>query len=363
VRVSLVTSRDLASKYWSSLYPIHNILPPLIPRTAFRSTVSWAYSRIIHYYNRERTFMRWIGDHADMWDGIHFQDYELWFAPRHFRSLRARGKHLFFTVHNIYPHSYLSGKIEARYQLAGRRAAFRLCDALFVHSETLRRQLAEFLGPGHPPIFVTPHGVWDSADGEIAAASAEERVQRRYLLFFGVIRRNKGLPTLLRAMEELTDCTLTVAGSPNDPRYQEQVRAMVERLPSGRVELIDRFVEDDEMARLFSHSSLVILPYTFFSAQSGVLHDALAYGLPIVATDVGSLGESVRQWGIGRVVPPNDDVALAGAIREMLTPSRYQQASTAVERVRRELSWERAAETAIEAYLSVCRGGSNGIAG
>lgn len=363
VQVSLVTSRDLVPEYRTSLYPIHDILPPLLPRSAFRSPVTWGCSRIVHYHKRERTFLRWIEKHRSACEAIHFQE-PMWFAPQHFRLLKARGVHLFYTVHNVYPHRYLAHKFKAPHylQLSRRRTALRLCDALFVHTENLRKELAEFLGAGHPPIFVAPHGVWNPADNAHTVNSAEERVRRRHLLFFGVARRNKGLHTLLRAMERLADCTLTVAGPPEESRYQEKVRAMVEQLPPGRVEHIDRFVEEDEMARLFNQSSLVILPYISFTAQSGVLHDALSYGLPVVATDVGALGESVRQWGIGQVVPPGDDVALAGAIREMLTPHCYLQATEAIDHVRTDLSWERAAETMIEAYRSITLGGSKAIA-
>ncbi len=364
VRVSLVTGRDLDPKYRTRLYPIHDILPPLLPRSTFRSILGWGYSRVMHYYRRETTFLRWIRDHDEECDGIHFQEYTIWLAPRHFRWLKARGKRLFFTVHNIYPHSYTPGKprVADFLLLYWRRTALRLCNALFVHSENLRGQLAEFLGPGHPPIFVTPHGVWNSAGDGPAAANPEERVRRRHLLFFGVIRPNKGLHILLAAMEDLDDCTLTVAGQPQDVRYQEQIRAMVKRLPPGRVELMDRFVDDDEMVRLFERSSLVVLPYTSFAAQSGVLHDALAHGLPVVVTEVGALGESVRSWGIGQVVPPNDDAALAAAIRQMLNPSCYVQASGAVDRVKNDLSWDRVAEIVIEAYRHVRRDGSKAIA-
>ena len=360
VQVSLITSRDLDPKYRTSLYPIYDILPPLLPRSAFRSTLVWGYSRVMHYRRRERTFLRWIEDHDDSCEGIHFHEYTMWLAPRHFRWLKARGKRLFCTIHNIYPHGYTPGKIRGAESLliCWRRIAFRLCDALFVHSEILQRQLAEFLGPGHPPIFVTPHGVWKFADDNLTVTSPEERLRRRQLLFFGVIRPNKGLHVLLDAMEDLVDCTLTVAGQPQDVRYLEQIRAMVRRSPSGRIELVDRFVEDDEMIRLFDQSSLVVLPYTSFTAQSGVLHDALAHGLPVVATDVGALGESVRSWDIGQVVPPNDAAALAAAIRRMLTPDRYVRASGAVSRASKDLSWNRVAEVLIEAYRSIWRAGS-----
>lgn len=360
VQVSLITSRDLDPKYRTPLYPIYDILPPLLPRSAFRSTLGWGYSRVMHYRRRERTFLRWIEDHDDACQGVHFHEYTMWLAPRHFRWLRERGKLLFCTIHNIYPHGYTPGKpgVVGSLLLRWRRVAFRLCDALFVHSENLQRHLAEFLGPGHPPIFVTPHGVWKPAGDNLTAASPEERLRRRHLLFFGVIRPNKGLHILLDAMEDLADCTLTVAGQPQEVRYLERIRAMVRRLPSGRIELVDRFVEDDEMVRLFDQSSLVVLPYTSFTAQSGVLHDALAHGLPVVATDVGALGESVRSWDIGQVVPPNDYAALAAAIRQMLTPERYAQASAAVNRASENLSWNHVAEILIEAYRSTWRDGS-----
>jgi glycosyltransferase involved in cell wall biosynthesis len=357
IRVSLVTSRDLASEYRTDRYPIYDVLPRLLPRSAFRSPVTWGLSRVVHYYKRETAFLRWIEKHGSACDAVHFQEYTMWLAPRHLRSLKARGIRLFFTVHNVYPHRHTPGKprVTDPLLLHWRRTAFRLCDGLFVHTESLREQLAEFLGGEHPPIVVTPHGVWSSADAARAVTDVEERVGRRRLLFFGVARPNKGLHTLLRAMEGLDDCTLTVAGQPAEPRYQEQIQAMAKRLPQGRVELIDRFIEDEEMGRIFGQSSLVVLPYISFAGQSGVLHDALAYGLPVVATDVGALGESVLRWGIGQVVPPGDDVALAGAVREMLTPHRYVQASRAVDRARADLSWDRSAEIMIEAYRSTAR--------
>lgn len=356
VQVSLVTSRDLDPSYRTSLYPIHDVLPPLRHRSTFRNTMHWGVSRTSYYVRRERNFLRWIGK-GNPCEGIHFQEYTPWLAPRHFRLLRARGKRLFFTVHQI---NYAPSTPEVLYplHLYWSRTALRLCDALFVHTEDLKGQLAELLGPWHPPIFVTPHGVWNSVNDVGTAPSTEDRVQRRRLLFFGVNRREKGLDILLRAMKGLDDCTLTVAGPPQESRYQEQVRALAGQLPPGQVELIDRFVEDDERARLFEQSSLVILPYTYFTGQSGVLHDALAHGLPVVATDVGALGESVRHWGIGQVVPPNEDAALAGAIHEMLAPQRYADATAAADRVRRNLSWNRTAEITIEAYRSVVRGES-----
>ena len=123
----------------------------------------------------------------------------------------------------------------------------------------------------------------------------------------------------------------------------------------GRVELIDRFVSEQEVADLFGRSSLVVLPYTSFAAQSGVLHQALTYALPVVVSDVGALGESVRRWGVGEVVPPGDERALAWAIEQVLDPGRYRAAVESIACIRNELTWTRTAEATIEVYRSIVR--------
>jgi glycosyltransferase involved in cell wall biosynthesis len=264
---------------------------------------------------------------------------------------------LFFTVHHLGGYRFLPKKLQAIYPRFLRdylyRTALRRCDALFVHTEGTRQEVRELLGEEHPPIFITHHGVWDSTNDATIVVDPKERVERRRLLFFGRLHPDKGVTVLLRAMERLADCTLTIAGQPIDTEHHEVIQTLVEQMPPGRVELIDRFVEDDEMERLFEQSSLVVLPYIHSPGQSGILLDALAHKLPVVVTDVGVLGESVRRWGIGELVPPNDDAALADAIREMFAPDRYAQVIEAIDRVSTNLSWNRAAEITSEVYRSV----------
>jgi hypothetical protein len=84
VGVSLVTSRDLQPSNRTSPYPIYDILPPLAPRSAFRSTPQWGMSRVSHYLRRERAFLSWLEEDAPC-RVIHFQEYTPWLAPRRFR--------------------------------------------------------------------------------------------------------------------------------------------------------------------------------------------------------------------------------------------------------------------------------------
>jgi glycosyltransferase involved in cell wall biosynthesis len=61
-----------------------------------------------------------------------------------------------------------------------------------------------------------------------------------------------------------------------------------------------------------------VLPYTSFQSQSAVLQDAYANSVPLIVSDVGALGSTVRSEGTGWVVPPSDANALAEAIIESL---------------------------------------------
>jgi glycosyltransferase involved in cell wall biosynthesis len=321
----------------------------MVPRKEFSNPLSWAASRLTYYARRARIFLDWAASRRDL-DVVHFQEYTPWLAPRDCRALRRRGLALAFTVHNIhihYSHNYLHKFVRD----SSLRAAWRGCDALLVHSAGLTGALADFLGPGHPPIHVTEHGVWRGHG--LSGPRGAEPGPRDRLLFFGAIRPNKGLHVLLRAMERLPGCDLTVAGAPEQDTYHDQVRALARRLPPERVELVDRYVPEGEVPGYFERSRLVILPYTYFASQSGVLHQALAFGRPVVATDVGALGECVRRWGIGAVVAPDDDRALAEGIERALEPENYRAAVEAIARVRGDLTWTRMAEATIDVYRSI----------
>jgi glycosyltransferase involved in cell wall biosynthesis len=298
-------------------------------------------------------FLSWLREHPHV-RGIHFQEYTPWLAPFHFRWLKRRGYRLFYTVHNIQPHPG-SSLMPQPIADAGYRSAWRSCDALFVHTDGLRQMLSDFLGPGHPPIFITPHGVWTEDRARADTRPPDERSRLKHLLLFGEIRPNKGVGILLDAMQLIPDYRLTVAGQPSSPDYGKEISRLVEECSHERVRLLDRFIADEEVAQLFWECSILVLPYTSFASQSGVLYDAIAYGTPVVATDVGALGESVRGFGIGRVVPANAPAELATAVQILSEPEPYRAASSAAIRAREELSWLVTAERTSAIYRSFFR--------
>src|SRR5947208_16898604 len=66
VSAELVTSVDLAPENQTTCYPIHRILPRLVPRGEFANQVSWATSRFVYYARRERAFLDWVAGRRDI---------------------------------------------------------------------------------------------------------------------------------------------------------------------------------------------------------------------------------------------------------------------------------------------------------
>jgi glycosyltransferase involved in cell wall biosynthesis len=166
------------------------------------------------------------------------------------------------------------------------------------------------------------------------------------------MRRNKGLHLMLDALRHLPGRRLVLAGAFPEPALAAEVRARVaaERLP---VEVLDRAVPEAEVPALFAGAALAVLPYGEFHAQSGVLHLAIGYGLPVVVTDVGALGEEVRRHGIGGVAPPADAEALARTVRATLEPRAWEAARARGLALARTLSWAPAAALTLDAYRRV----------
>jgi glycosyltransferase involved in cell wall biosynthesis len=229
------------------------------------------------------------------------------------RWVRRVGRPTVLTAHDVVPRR--EGALPAWHKALG------LVDRVIVHSQRAAEQLRDF----HPevirhPVFEgkplgPPHGTT--------------------LLFFGLIRDYKGLDVLLRALPRIPDARLIVAGDPLDPIQPDE---------RDRVEWRLRYIDEPEVAELMEQAAVVVLPYRKLDS-SGVLATAIGYRRPVVVSDVGSLGEIVREFGAGLVVPPGDEAALAAACSSMLGDERVlQQAYEGAAKAAASLTWDAAAQ-------------------
>ena len=131
------------------------------------------------------------------------------------------------------------------------------------------------------------------------------------VLFFGVVRQYKGLDLLLQAFGSLdASFRLTIVGMCKDPSYTAELQGLIDSDPiPGRIEWRNAFVEEHEIPGLFAQADVLALPYRHID-QSGVVFQALRHGVPIVATNVGSLNHYVTPE-VGIIVERVDARAVA----------------------------------------------------
>ena len=165
-------------------------------------------------------------------------------------------------------------------------------------------------------------------------------------------------PTLLRAMEELPGYSVTIAGQPDDAEYfAAEILPRVKNLrAAGReVDLRDQFVADEEVGKLFMTHSAIVLPYTKgFVAQSGVAFMALAYDLPMVASEAGGLRDLLGQFKVGVTFEDYTPAGLATAVRSLCEGSENLAAQ--IRAAREYYSWDVAAMETVAGYRAALWG-------
>ena len=233
----------------------------------------------------------------------------------------------------------------------GWRRVFESVDRVVVHSRRAVDELAG-LGVARDRLARIPHPVFDPDPSPDVPRSSGST-----LLAAGVIRSDKGIDLVIRALPDIArrvpDVRLNVAGDPLDPVVPLQ--ELARRLGiAERVVWRLGFLPDAELDSLIADATLVVLPYRRRVDSSGVLAMALGRGRPVVASDVGSLGESVREFGAGEVVPPEDVGALSEACVRLLTdPDARARAVEGALAARGTLTWEASAELHETLYAGI----------
>jgi glycosyltransferase involved in cell wall biosynthesis len=222
--------------------------------------------------------------------------------------LRRRGVKVIVEFHEVQDPGESEMPLVAAYVRRVAPWLFRRADGYVVHSEYDRALLHERFALPERPTAVIPHATYDHyRQGNYERTAPEDACN---LLFFGLIRPYKGLDVLLAAFEQLSDDEaqgfwLTIVGESWEDAAAT-IRAVEASPRRDRITLVNRYVTD----------AAVVLPY-HRSSQSGALHIAMNYGLPVVVSSVGGLVEAVDGYDGAALVPPADPAALARAVRAL----------------------------------------------
>ena len=117
------------------------------------------------------------------------------------------------------------------------------------------------------------------------------------------------------------------------------------------MEIINDFIPLADVAGLFQRSTLSVLPY-IEASQSGVANLSYGMGVPVVASDIGGLGELVKSGEDGLLVPAGDVQALAEAIIHLLSDTQLQEKmrAAALKRCQQDLNWSNIAAQTVQVY-------------
>ena len=141
------------------------------------------------------------------------------------------------------------------------------------------------------------------------------------LLFFGYVRKYKGLDILIEAFPKILSSNhkarLLIVGEfyDNPSEYFDLIKKLnIE----DKVKVINQFVPNEDVAKYYQVSDVVILPYRS-ATQSGILNVAYGFYKPVIVTDVGGLAEFVDERKTGFVVNPNSPDAIAEGVQKFIS--------------------------------------------
>ncbi|MDK2831291.1 MAG: hypothetical protein PWQ75_1043 [Methanolobus sp.] len=185
-------------------------------------------------------------------------------------------------------------------------------EGYITHSNTDRQLVSDRYGIKLDKIHVIPHGLYNQYGAPIDSTKAKKYLtisDKFVILSFGLIRKYKGIPNLIKAFELLPEeitkqSRLLIVGEIWEDRKLIQDTIESSKYAS-QIKLVDEYVPDEMIPLYFSAADVVVLPYTRAS-QSGIAHIAMAFGKPVVVSKVGGLVDSMKDYSGTYYIVPDD---------------------------------------------------------
>ena len=264
------------------------------------------------------------------------------FAVISFIAKKISKAKILFICDNVIPHEKRFG------DKFFTKLAFSQADYFIVMSKTVEEDLKVF-NKGKPYKLIQ-HPVYNIFGEKVSKTEAKEFINKEYnidvtnekvILFFGYIRKYKGLNYLIDAMPEILkkiNLKLLVVGEfyDDENKYMEQIKSL--NLKES-IKVISDFVPDTNVKYFFSACDVAVLPYSD-ATQSGIIQIAYHYDKPVIATDVGGLAEVVRNDETGFIIEPKSSKAVAEAVIKFYEEDLEEKFSRNASEEKKKFTWE-----------------------
>ncbi|QTC40449.1 glycosyltransferase family 4 protein [Bacillus sp. V3] len=195
--------------------------------------------------------------------------------------------------------------------------------SVFVHGDYTRKGIEEFYKT--QKVCAIPYGI-DMINREKVLCKNDKKNHstENKILFFGGLRKDKGIERLSKIVSLLPDMEFIIAGNKGD-FSNEYLYELFNRYPNAKLKL--EHIPDEKVEGLFLNADVLILPYEYyFSGQSGPMTIATIYRVPIVASNVGDMGSEIRGYNLGIAVDNLEPENFIEAIREVISNNnKYKQ--------------------------------------
>jgi len=224
-------------------------------------------------------------------------------------------------------------------------------DILYVHDRINYDLFLELYDIREERVTEIPHGA-NEIMLEMTPSHTVEALRKEYgladdtptVLFFGTLTKYKGIEDLILAFPKVareTGAKLIIAGYPARDIDPDELKATAKELgiENDIIWYLD-YVPNEQVVPLMQMVDIVALPYRAIT-QSGILQIAYACGKPVVATEVGGLGDAIEHGGSGLLTEPGNLDAYADALIELLNDDekRQQMSNRALELAESKYSW------------------------
>jgi glycosyltransferase involved in cell wall biosynthesis len=222
-------------------------------------------------------------------------------------------------------------------------------DGFVIMSETVKNDLitlksnAKFIKKEHP--------VYDHFGQKIERDEAIKHLKlssdKKTLLFFGFIRDYKGLDVLIKAFDFLDDSYQLIIAGESYGSFKKYQHIIDSTKNKKNVHVFNEYINNSNVHIFFSAADVCVLPYKS-ATQSGIATIAYYFDLPLIATDVGGLKESIRDKGTGIIVERCEPNLIAQAIEDYFIGQQSNRFIPNIKNVKEKLSWKNFADSLIE---------------